>query len=169
MKANSRYFRPISPISNPPARQSRRSRRQPTGCAIRKPPRANSTRCRNGPAHAGTTCATSTTRTRSASWAGMRSVTGRRASRKYPNVVMEMVSSACSPCSISPQLSWAAWTFTSAAPSTPCCICFTRGSGTRFSLTSAMSRRRSLSRSSSTKGSFSARTDRRCRSRAAMS
>ena len=60
-----------------------------------------------------------------------------------------------------------ALTFTSAARSTPCCICFTRGSGTRFCSTSATSRRPNHFSSSSIKAWCWARTTKRCRSRAA--
>ena len=68
---------------------------------------ARRTRCRSGPARAGTTCATSTRRTTRRSAIRQRRSTGCR--------------------SIS----------TSAAPSTPCCTCSTRASGTRCCSTAA--------------------------------
>ena len=56
---------------------------------------------------------------------------------------------------------------TSAVLNTPCFTSFTRGSGTKFCSTSAVSRRPNRSSSSSTRDSSSAKTGKKCRSRAA--
>ena len=87
------------------------------GCLARASRRcARPTRCRNGPARAGTICGSSI-RTTSRPWSIRR-----------------------------PRNTGCRSTSTSAAPSTPCCTCSTRGSGTRCCTTSASSRRPSRSR-----------------------
>ena len=95
------------------------------GCACSCPmvgwPRANSTRCRSGRVRVGIICATSTQRTPLNRGASSSKTTGCRS------------------------------TSTSAVSSTRCCICSTRGSGTRCCLTVVWSRRRSRFKSSSIK------------------
>ncbi len=92
--------------------------------------------CRNGPVPAGTIYDSSIRRTAGNWWIPPGNVTGCR------------------------------WTCISAAANMRCSTCYMRGSGTRCSTTSAWSARRNRSRSSSIRGSCSARTIKRCRSRA---
>ena len=98
--------------------------------------REKPTPCRSGPGPAGTTCATWTRRTRTASSTRPSSATGW------------------------PATGAAASTCTSAASSTPCCTCCTPASGTRSSSTSATCRRPNRSIGSSTRA-----TSRRRRSK----
>ncbi len=116
------------PASNP-------SPPAPPGCGGAARP----TRCRSGPAPAGTTCGSSIPGTTPPSPRPRRCATG-----------------ACR-------------TFMSAAPSTPCSTCSTPASGTRSSSTSASCRKASRSPSCSTRASSSVRTAKKCRRAAAMS
>ena len=116
---------PTSTISNRTAGPSRRSKkRRRTGSTPSSTASATSakpTPCRNGPALAGTTCAFSTPPTRT------------------PPSIPSSKKPGCRSI------------YTSAAPSTPCCICSTRDSGTKCFTTAASSACPSRSRSSSTR------------------
>ena len=128
-------FDPEDAESNPEAPLSRNEEwvkvTMDLGRGAERPTIVTRTRCRTGPAPAGTTCATSTRPTPSTWWRRTSTTTGwaRTAATAVP----------------------AAWTCTSAASSTRCSTCCTRASGTRCCSTWAMWTRPSRSTSCSTR------------------